>query len=198
MLKLISAGDIYQANLTFQIRFKFSGDPLVLYGALRMRQPVAHGALVALADATVLSVSPELFVRAVNGDLTSRPMNGTTARLVDPVADAAAARGLAAEPNQRAENLMIVDLLRNDFSRIAEFGCVRVPELFTTERYPTFQAVTSTLTARLRQGIGLHPKHAAIFPCGSIVGGPEIRALMRTDGGVSAKQKHYLTAKALG
>ena len=176
VLDLIAAGDLYQANLTFQVGFEFPGDPLALYGALRVRQPVAHSALVAFEDATVISVSPELFVRTVDGEMTSRPMKGTTARLADPVADAVAADGLVTDPKQRAENLMIVDLIRNDLSRIAEVGSVRVPQLFTVESYPTFHALTSTVTARLRRGVGLHAQLAAIFPCGSIVGAPKIRA----------------------
>ena len=176
VLDLIAAGDIYQANLTFQLRFDYPGDPLRLYGALRVRQPVAHGAVVAFEDAALLSVSPELFVRAADGEITGRPMKGTVARVADPVADAEAARALAADPKQRAENLMIVDLLRNDFSRVAEPGSVRVPRLFTIESYPTFHALTSTITGRLRPGVGLHDQLAALFPCGSIVGAPKIRA----------------------
>ena len=176
VLDLIRAGDIYQANLTFQIRFQYPGDPLALYGAMRVRQPVAHSAVVAFEDAAVLSVSPELFVRMANGEITSRPMKGTVARLVDPAADDAATRALVVDPKQRAENLMIVDLLRNDLARIAEPGSVRVPHLFTIESYPTFHALTSTITARLRPGIGLQAQLAAIFPCGSVVGAPKIRA----------------------
>ncbi len=176
VLELIRAGDIYQANLTFPIRFRYGGDPLALYGVLRVRQPVAHGGVMVFEDAAVLSVSPELFLDVTDGQLTSRPMKGTAARLAGPGADAAAVRALAADPKQRAENLMIVDLLRNDLARIAEPGSVQAPRLFATESYPSFHALTSTVTARLRPGLGLLAQIAAVFPCGSIVGAPKIRA----------------------
>ena len=176
ILELIRAGDIYQANLTFPMRFHYPGDPLALYGALRARQPVAHGGVVALGDKTVLSVSPELFVQVCGDQATARPMKGTAARGFDPGADEAAREALAADPKQQAENLMIVDLLRNDLARISAPGSVRTPSLFTVETYPTFHALTSTVTARLRPGVGLRERTAALFPCGSIVGAPKIRA----------------------
>jgi para-aminobenzoate synthetase/4-amino-4-deoxychorismate lyase len=176
ILDLIRAGDIYQANLTFPLRFRFAGDPLALYAALRARQPVAHGGVVAFADRMLLSVSPELFVEAAGGQATARPMKGTAARGADPSADLAASRALAADPKQRAENLMIVDLLRNDLARIGDPGTVRTPALFTVESYPTFHALTSTITASLRADVGLTERIGALFPCGSIVGAPKIRA----------------------
>ncbi|HEX4179526.1 MAG TPA: aminodeoxychorismate synthase component I [Caulobacteraceae bacterium] len=177
VLELIQAGDIYQANLTFQVRFRCPADPLALYGALRARQPVAHGGVIAMEDGTtVLSLSPELFVEAAGDRATTRPMKGTAARLPDPGADADAKAALAADPKQRAENLMIVDLLRNDLARISAAGSVRVPALFTLETYPTFHTLTSTVTARPRPGLGLKDKLAALFPCGSVVGAPKIRA----------------------
>ncbi len=176
VLDLIAAGDLYQANLTFPIRFRYGGDPLALYGVLRVGQPVAHGGVVAFEDATVLCVSPELFLRVEEGEAMSRPMKGTAARLPDTGADIEAARALAADLKQRAENLMIVDLIRNDLSRIAEPGSVRVKDLFTVESYPTFHALTSTVAARLRPGLSLRETIAALFPCGSIVGAPKIRA----------------------
>jgi para-aminobenzoate synthetase / 4-amino-4-deoxychorismate lyase len=176
VLALIQSGDIYQANLTFPIRFRYAADPLALYGALRVRQPVAHGGVVALEDATILSISPELFVEVCDGRAATRPMKGTAARCTDPLADAEARAALASDPKQRAENLMIVDLLRNDLARISAPGSVRVPALFTVETYPTFHALTSTVTARLRPGLSLNDQIAALFPCGSIVGAPKIRA----------------------
>ncbi len=176
VLELIRAGDIYQANLTFPIRFRFAGDPLALYAALRVRQPVAHGAVVAFGDQMLLSVSPELFVEVSGGRATARPMKGTTARGADPSADLAASRALAADPKQRAENLMIVDLLRNDLARISVPGTVRTPALFAVESYPTFHALTSTIRADLRADVGLAERIGALFPCGSIVGAPKIRA----------------------
>jgi len=176
VLSLIAEGDIYQANLTFPLDFHYAGDPLALYGALRASQPAAHGGVLALEDRTILSVSPELWVRTANGQAVTRPMKGTAARESDPQADRAAGAGLAADPKQRAENLMIVDLLRNDLARIAEPGSVRAPALFSVETYPSFHALTSTISARLRPGVGLRERVAALFPCGSIVGAPKIRA----------------------
>jgi len=176
VLALIAAGDLYQANLTFPLSFDYAGDPLALYAALRSAQPVAHGGLVAWEEATVLSVSPELFVEVAAGQATARPMKGTLARGASPRADGAARAALRMDPKQRAENLMIVDLLRNDLSRIAQPGTVRTPRLFTVETYPTFHALTSTVTAALRSGEGLGERMAALFPCGSIVGAPKIRA----------------------
>jgi para-aminobenzoate synthetase/4-amino-4-deoxychorismate lyase len=176
ILELIEAGDVYQANLTFPMRFHYAGEPLALYGALRARQPVAHGGLVALGDRTILSVSPELFVEVRGDQAMTRPMKGTAARGPDSDADEAARQALAADPKQRAENLMIVDLLRNDLARIGAPGSVCTPALFTVETYPTFHTLTSTVTARLRPGVGLRERIAALFPCGSIVGAPKIRA----------------------
>jgi para-aminobenzoate synthetase / 4-amino-4-deoxychorismate lyase len=176
ILDLIAAGEIYQANLTFPMRFHYRGDPLALYAALRVRQPVAHGGVASLGATSVLSVSPELWID-VAGDLaTTRPMKGTVARGMDAAADEAAKRILLADPKQRAENLMIVDLLRNDLARISTPGTVRVPALFTVETYPSFHTLTSTITASLRPGVGLRQRIAALFPCGSIVGAPKIRA----------------------
>ncbi len=176
ILQLIRAGDVYQVNLTFPLRFRHAGDPLALYGALRSRQPVAHGGVVAFGDATLLSVSPELFVEVAEGQATTRPMKGTAPRCGDERADAAVGRALAANAKQRAENLMIVDLLRNDLARVSEPGSVRTSALFAVESYPTFHALTSTITARLRAGVGLRGRMRALFPCGSIVGAPKIRA----------------------
>jgi para-aminobenzoate synthetase/4-amino-4-deoxychorismate lyase len=176
ILRLIEAGDVYQVNLTFPLRFHYAGDPLSLYAALRSRQPVAHGGVAALGDMTVLSVSPELFVQVCDGQATTRPMKGTCARGADPAADKHARAALAADPKQRAENVMIVDLLRNDLARISAPGTVQAPDLFTMETYPSFHALTSTITSRLKGGQTLRERIAALFPCGSIVGAPKIRA----------------------
>ena len=176
VLRLIEAGDVYQVNLTFPLRFLCPGDPLSLYAALRSRQPVAHGGVAALGDMTVLSVSPELWVQVAGGQATTRPMKGTVARGAGPAADQRARAALAADPKQRAENLMIVDLLRNDLARISVPGTVRAPDLFTVETYPSFHTLTSTITSQLEAGLGLRERVAGLFPCGSIVGAPKIRA----------------------
>jgi len=176
VLRLIEAGDVYQVNLTFPFRFHCPGDPLSLYAALRSSQPVAHGGVAALGDMTVLSVSPELWVQTADGRATTRPMKGTVARGAYLAADRCARDALAADPKQRAENLMIVDLLRNDLARISVPGTVRVPDLFTVETYPSFHALTSTITSQLEAGLSLRERVAGLFPCGSIVGAPKIRA----------------------
>lgn len=176
ILRLIAGGDIYQANLTFPIDFRYDGDPLAMYAALRAAQPVAHAALISTGDGHLLSVSPELFVSTVGDRAETRPMKGTAPRGSSPECDAQLRSGLAVDPKQRAENLMIVDLLRNDLARIAEPGSVSAPALFTVETYPRFHAMTSTITARLRPGVSFAERVAALFPCGSVVGAPKIRA----------------------
>jgi para-aminobenzoate synthetase / 4-amino-4-deoxychorismate lyase len=167
---LIEAGDIYQANLTFAATVATAGDPRALYTGLRARAANPYGALVATGKQWLLSLSPELFFALHDGKVTTRPMKGTAPRDADPTA-------LAEDPKQRAENLMIVDLLRNDLSRVAATGSVAVPELFRVERYPTVQQMTSTVTAQLAGGRDVIDLLAALFPCGSITGAPKIRAM---------------------
>ena len=177
ILDLIAAGDIYQANLTFAATVPVAGDPAALFARLRGASAAGYGALIDTGDRQVLSLSPELFFAAQGDRLTCRPMKGTAARLADPQADAAAAAMLAADPKQRAENLMIVDLMRNDLSRVAVPGSVAVPELFTVERYPTVHQMTSTVTATLAPGRDAVDVIGALFPCGSITGAPKKRAV---------------------
>ncbi|MEN5081947.1 aminodeoxychorismate synthase component I [Bosea sp. TWI1241] len=177
VLAYLHAGDAYQINLTFPIGFRHAGEPLSLYAALRAEQPVAHGGLVSTGEATLLSVSPELFVTAAHGAALTRPMKGTAARGADPQADVAAAAALRADPKQRAENLMIVDLLRNDLGRISETGSVAVPELFRVETYPTLHTLTSDVVGRLRPEVTPGGLLSAMFPCGSVTGAPKIRAM---------------------
>ena len=138
ILRLIAAGDAYQVNLTFPLSVHYGEDPLRLYAALRSRQPVAHGGVAAFGCATVLSVSPELWVEVVDGIATTRPMKGTSPRRDDPAGDHVARDTLAVDPKQRAENLMIVDLMRNDLGRISTPGSVPVPDLFTVDTYRAF------------------------------------------------------------
>jgi para-aminobenzoate synthetase/4-amino-4-deoxychorismate lyase len=177
VLDYLHAGDAYQVNLTFPIRFRYPGDPLALYGALRASQPVAHGGMVATGTATILSVSPELFIATAGGCAVTRPMKGTAARGFDALADEAAKASLRADPKQRAENLMIVDLLRNDLGRISEQGSVKVPALFSVETYPGFHTLTSTVASQLRPGLSLSEQMQALFPCGSVTGAPKLRAM---------------------
>ena len=174
---LIAAGDIYQANLTFPADFTHDGDPLALYAAMRASQPVAHGAFLRFQGFSVLSVSPELFVARDGDRLIVRPMKGTTPRGQDAKADLAAAKTLTLDPKQRAENLMILDLMRNDLSRLAAPGGVRVARAFEAETYPTFHAMTSTVEALAADGVSASAAIRALYPCGSVTGAPKIRAM---------------------
>ena len=174
---LIEAGDIYQANLTFPTRLAVEGHPLSLYARLRRAQRMGHGALVFTGDAWILSFSPELFFTLAGGVLETRPMKGTAPRRPLAAEDAAMAAALAADPKNRAENLMITDLIRNDLARVAEAGSVTVRDAFAVERYPTVHQMTTTVDARLRQGLDAFDVLEALFPCGSITGAPKIRAM---------------------
>ncbi len=181
ILDAIAAGETYQVNFTYRLDGQAFGSPLSLYRQLRKRQPVSYGAFIALPDdgldaaATthVLSCSPELFLRHANGLLTARPMKGTAARVEGPECDSETARHLSIDIKNRAENLMIVDLLRNDLGRLARIGSVVVPELFAIEPYNTVFQMTSTVQARLRPEVGMPEVLRAAFPCGSITGAPK-------------------------
>lgn len=173
----IAAGDVYQINYTFHHRFHLTGDPVSFYRELRRRQPVSHGALLRGPDWHLLSLSPELFLEINEGCVSTRPMKGTARRGNTPAEDDEIAAWLRADEKSRAENLMITDLLRNDLSRIALVGSVRVPDLFTVESYPTVHQMTSTVEARLRPGTGFREVVNRLFPCGSITGAPKIRAM---------------------
>ncbi|WP_374676238.1 chorismate-binding protein [Ideonella sp.] len=181
----IRRGETYQVNFTDRLHGRAFGEPVALYRRLRARQPVAYGALVALPPVPgeptarwVLSLSPELFLRHAGGWLEARPMKGTAPRHPgDEGADAAAAAWLRADAKNRAENLMIVDLLRNDLGRVAVPGSVQVPALFETEGYATVWQMTSTVRARPRPGLDLPALLRATFPCGSITGAPKHRTM---------------------
>jgi para-aminobenzoate synthetase/4-amino-4-deoxychorismate lyase len=177
VMEMIRAGDIYQANLTLRADVGIAGDPLALYARLRRGSAAGHGALVATGERHLLSLSPELFVALDAGTLTCRPMKGTATRGDTPDEDAARIARLGGDAKQRAENLMIVDLMRNDVSRVAAAGSVAVPALFTVETYPTVHQMTSTVTATLAAGCDAVDVLAALFPCGSITGAPKQRAM---------------------
>ena len=177
---LIREGDVYQINLTAPVALEGEGDPAALYAALRARQPVPYGALLRPdARRWVLSLSPELFFRLDAGRLSARPMKGTAPRGATTAHDAALAAALAADPKNRAENLMIVDLLRNDLASVARPGSVVVPALFETEHHPTLTQMTSTVEADLADGATVADVLRALFPCGSITGAPKPRAMQR-------------------
>ena len=174
----LCAGDTYQVNLTFPMRLDTLLSPRALHRALRHSQPVAQGAYVDLGGPILISRAPELFFSCdATGRLTTRPMKGTAARGATAEADRAQIAWLRQSEKNLAENLMIVDLMRNDLSRIALPGTVRVPHLFEVETYPSVHQMTSTVTAALRPGTGLGEILTALFPCGSITGAPKIRAM---------------------
>jgi para-aminobenzoate synthetase/4-amino-4-deoxychorismate lyase len=171
----IAAGDIYQANLSTRARFAFAGDPLALYERLRAAAHAPWCGFVDDGERQVLSLSPELFFALeADGAVEARPMKGTAPRHGDDLAEGAA---LAASAKDRAENLMIVDLIRNDLGRIAEIGSVAVKALFDVETYPTLHTMVSTVTARKRPDAGIADILRALFPCGSVTGAPKIRAM---------------------
>ncbi|WP_296652354.1 aminodeoxychorismate synthase component I [Paraburkholderia sp.] len=182
----LRAGESYQINYTYRLQFEAFGAPLALYRRLRERQRVPYGALIALpGDRWVLSCSPELFVEKHGDTLRAKPMKGTAARpadpAADPAADRAAAQFLANDPKNRAENVMIVDLLRNDLSRIAQTGSVRVPALFCVEPYGAVWQMTSTVEANMRAHTTFADMMRALFPCGSITGAPKHRTMELID-----------------
>ncbi|HEF5874703.1 TPA: bifunctional anthranilate synthase component I family protein/class IV aminotransferase [Burkholderia cenocepacia] len=178
----LRAGDSYQVNYTYRLNFDVFGTPLALYRRLRARQPVRYGALIALPGGVwVVSCSPELFVEKHGDVLRARPMKGTAPRSADPRDDAAAAAFLASDPKNRAENVMIVDLLRNDVSRIARTGTVKVPALFSVEPYASVWQMTSTVEAGWRDGTTFAQMLRALFPCGSITGAPKHKTMELID-----------------
>lgn len=174
----IAAGDIYQINLCFPMQGHYNGSAIDLYASLRARQPVHYGGIVSLNNGPeVISLSPELFFKRKTDCMTMQPMKGTIKRLPNPKADAALRDSLKADSKSQAENLMIVDLLRNDLSRISHAGSVKVPELYALETYPTLHQMTSKVTSHLKPNTQFIDIFKALFPCGSVTGAPKIRAM---------------------
>lgn len=171
-------GDIYQANLTMPIEARWNGDPLAAFWSLIDRQPVKYGALADLGGPIILSRSPELFFRIdEDGWIETHPMKGTAKRGATPAEDAEIVEAMKADIKTQAENRMIVDLLRNDISRITEVGTLDVPKLFEIETYPTVHQMVSHVQAKLLPDLSIRDIFAALFPCGSITGAPKIRAM---------------------
>jgi para-aminobenzoate synthetase component 1 len=174
----LSEGDCYQGNLTFPIRAGWSGDPRAAFDALTARQPVKYGALVVLGVPIVLSRSPELFFQvSEDGWIETYPMKGTVSRGKTEEEDRQLKAFLKSDPKNQAENRMIVDLLRNDLSRISQVGTVHVPELVALESYPTVHQMVSRVRAKLQPGLTFRDIFGALFPCGSVTGAPKIRAM---------------------
>lgn len=173
----IYEGDVYQINYTGHIDFQTEESAIDLFVALRHRQKASYGALLNLGDQQIISLSPELFFEREGTMIHARPMKGTIHRGLTAAEDTALQQQLASDEKNRAENLMIVDLMRNDLSRICEPGTVRTPRLFTIEPYPTLIQMTSSVEGRLKPETAYAAIFEALFPCGSITGAPKIRAM---------------------
>ena len=173
----LRAGDCYQINLTFPMQGQYSGDPIQLYAGLRHRQKAKYGGFIRLGGPDLLSLSPELFFKKTGGAMSMRPMKGTLKRDPDPAADKRLRAAMADDLKSRAENLMIVDLLRNDLSRLSKPGSVKVPELFALETYPTLHQMTSRVVSELNTDASFRDLFNSLFPCGSVTGAPKIRAM---------------------
>lgn len=176
---LIHEGDVYQVNHTTRFRAPFHSDPLDLYLSVRRRQPVAYGAFINADGRCVLSFSPELFFKVDNTVIEAEPMKGTAPRGGTAAQDAGLSAWLAGDEKNRAENLMIVDLLRNDLSMVCRPGSVVVPERFAISTLPSVHQMTSKVTGQLNHEVDLPALFRALFPCGSITGAPKIRSMRR-------------------
>ncbi len=173
----IAQGSTYQVNYTIKCKFKFQGSSLRLYRNLRDTQPVAYAAFIRDRQFNLLSFSPELFFRKKGRLIKVRPMKGTISRGRTGKEDRFQMKALRASRKDRSENVMIVDLLRNDLGRISETGSVRTVRLYTVERYKTLFQMTSTIQARLKNGLSIYELFRSIFPSGSVTGAPKIRTM---------------------
>ncbi|WP_138758868.1 aminodeoxychorismate synthase component I [Modestobacter altitudinis] len=173
----IAAGETYQCNLTDRLRSTVTGGTEALYHRLALAQRGAHNAFLDLGRHVVASASPELFFEWVGDQVRTRPMKGTAPRGRTTAEDEEQRRALRASGKEQAENVMIVDLLRNDLGRVAEVGSVTVDELLAVERYPTVWQMTSQVSARIRPDVGLPELFGALFPCGSVTGAPKQRTM---------------------
>lgn len=178
VMSYIKAGDVYQINLTFPMSGSFTGPAHKLYAGFRHRQKGRYGGIISLGQGPdIISLSPELFFRKEGLEMSMRPMKGTRPRANDDEDDEVILQSMRNEVKSQAENLMIVDLLRNDLSRICAAGSVKVPELFTLETYPTLHQMTSRVMAKLKPDIDIYTIFKSLFPCGSVTGAPKIRAM---------------------
>jgi len=175
----IAQGEVYQVNATFPLLVKTEGDPAQLYRQIATHHPAAHAAYIEDIGRTILSFSPELFLQRSGNTLMTRPMKGTAPRSTDPETDRKLGEALHASEKNRAENLMIVDLLRNDLGRLARPGTVRADPLFSLEKYPSVWTMTSTVQAEITPETSLAEILKALFPCGSVTGAPKIAAMKR-------------------
>jgi para-aminobenzoate synthetase/4-amino-4-deoxychorismate lyase len=173
----IEAGDFYQANFTIKVRQSWAQGAAQLFERIMENQPVSYGALIHAGPTHILSASPELFFRKQGNQITVRPMKGTAHRGRDSAEDRQMAAWLAADEKNRAENVMIVDLMRNDLGRICKAGSVTVTDLFAVHRYPELLQMTSTVSGELNPEIGYYEIFRSLFPCGSITGAPKVKTM---------------------
>ncbi|MGG8276268.1 aminodeoxychorismate synthase component 1 [Klebsiella sp. 141198] len=173
----LRSGDCYQVNLAQRFQARYRGDEWQAFCKLNAVNRAPFSAFIRLAEGAILSLSPERFIQLYQGDIQTRPIKGTLPRLDSPQEDARQAVTLAHSPKDRAENLMIVDLMRNDIGRVAVPGSVRVPELFVVEPFPAVHHLVSTITARLPATLDASDLLRAAFPGGSITGAPKVRAM---------------------
>lgn len=173
----LQSGDCYQVNLAQRFQASYQGDEWQAFVRLNRANRAPFSAFLRLDDSAIMSLSPERFIQLEQGHIQTRPIKGTLPRLEDPIADAEQARRLAHSPKDRAENLMIVDLMRNDIGRVAVPGSVRVPELFVVEPFPAVHHLVSTITATLPAALHATDLLRAAFPGGSITGAPKVRAM---------------------
>ena len=177
--QLIAAGEVYQINFTHPVRFHLKSNAWRLFVDLCRRHPVPYAAFVNTGDQQIVSLSPELFFRIENGHITVKPMKGTAPRGLMLEDDDQRGRELAASEKNRAENVMIVDLMRNDLSRICRTGTVKATRLFDVERFPSLWQMTSTIEGDLADRCTVEDIFRALFPSGSVTGAPKIRAMQR-------------------
>lgn len=173
----LHSGDCYQVNLAQRFQASYQGDEWAAFVQLNRANRAPFSAFLRFDDSAILSLSPERFIQLEQGHIQTRPIKGTLPRLEDPVADAQQAQRLASSPKDQAENLMIVDLMRNDIGRVAMPGSVRVPELFVVEPFPAVHHLVSTITATLPPSLHATDLLRAAFPGGSITGAPKVRAM---------------------
>ncbi|WP_422730907.1 anthranilate synthase component I family protein [Microbacterium abyssi] len=173
----IRAGDAYQLCLTTRFTVPGPHDPVETYLRLRTATPAHHGGFVRIGDRALLSASPETFLHATGGRIRTRPIKGTRPRGADAASDAALAAELKASPKERAENVMIVDLMRNDLSRVCEPGSIRVEGLWEVEAYPAVHQLVSTVSGLAAEGLTVRGLWDAAFPAGSMTGAPKLSAM---------------------
>ena len=186
----IARGDVYQITYCLKLLFEFYGEPLSLYGQLLKEQPVPYPAYIQTDEFQILSLSPELFIKKNSTHLVAKPMKGTWPRGNNIFSDLIAPLCLKYDRKNRAENVMIADLLRNDLGRLGVN--IKAPTLFEVARYKTLCQMTSTVTAKVKQDISIYELFSAVFPSGSVTGAPKIRA-MEIINGLEKDQRRIYT-----